>query len=183
MRFPRLIPAFMLGLALSLPAAAQPSQQQIIMGWVENVFIEAIDAKLKAKLDTGATTSSLRADVVSVTRPPYKDGEKKPKRRVVFQVIDADGKTSTLERQLVRYVRIKDKYGGLQRRPVVNMEFCVAGRLVDSEVNLAPRESFVYPVLIGRNMLRDGGMIVDPSKTFTAHARCPQSKDQPREQE
>ncbi len=42
MLFPRLIPAFMLGLALSLPAAAQPSQQQIIMGWVENVFIEAI---------------------------------------------------------------------------------------------------------------------------------------------
>jgi hypothetical protein len=161
----------------SLVYAQPKNEQQIIMGWVENVFVEAIDAKLKAKLDTGATTSSMRADVVKVRRPPYKEGSKKPARRVVFQLEDSDGDISTLERRLIRWVRIKDKKGGIQRRPVVKMEFCVAGRLVHSEVNLAPRRDFLYPVLIGRNMLRDGNIIIDSSKTFTAHARCPQSVD------
>ena len=154
-------------------AQTSMSQQQSIMGWVEHVFIDDIDARLKAKLDTGATTSSMRAEVINIVRPAYKEGEKKPKRRVIFQVEDADGKTNTLERELVRWVRIKDKKGGLQRRPVVKMTFCVAGRLVRSEVNLAPRKDFIYPILVGRNMLRDGGIIVDSSKTFTAHARCP----------
>jgi hypothetical protein len=174
MRLRYLLAAFaVIFLPATVQAQSNKPQQQIIMGWVENVFVEDIDAKLKAKLDTGATTSSMRAEVVNVVRPAYKEGEKKPKRRVIFQIEDADGKTDTLERQLVRWVRIKDKKGGYQRRPVVVMEFCVAGRLVQSEVNLAPRKDFVYPVLVGRNMLRDGGIIVDPSKTFTAHARCP----------
>lgn len=175
-----LIAVLSLSFILGAPAHAQDiaqNQQQIIMGWVENVFIEVIDAKMKAKLDTGATTSSMRAEVLKVIRPPAKAGDKKPQRRVVFQIEDADGNVSTLERKLVRFVRIKDKKGGLQRRPVIDMEFCVAGRPLKAEVNLAPRKDFVYPVLVGRNMLREGGIIVDPARTFTAHARCPQMKN------
>lgn len=161
------------GAALALltflaPAPVEAAAQQTIMGWVERVYIESIDSNFKAKLDTGATTSSMRAEVLKVLG----DEKSKEPRRVVFQVEDEKGEINTLERKLVRFVRIKMRNGTFQRRPVVEMDFCIAGRHVISEVNLAPRTDFIYPVLIGRNMLVDGSIIVDPSRTFTAPARC-----------
>lgn len=150
-----------------------PSKEPLIAGWVENVYVEAIESEFKAKLDTGAKTSSLRADVIKLVRPPYTKGKKKPKRHVIFQVADPAGKISTLERRLVRWVLIKDRKGGLQRRPVVRMEFCVAGKRFYSEVNLSERKDMIYPVLIGRNMLQDGNIVVDTNQTFTVHAPCP----------
>jgi hypothetical protein len=166
-------------LASSVAAFAAPADKPVVMGWVEFVTIDAIDAKLKAKLDTGATTSSMRAEVIKIIKGVQKEGStKKAPRRVVFQVEDRDGKVSTLERKLVRWVRIKDKNGGLQRRPVVDMAFCVGGHHVKSEVNLAPREDFIYPVLVGRNMLEAGRIYVDASRTYVSRARCDDTDEQ-----
>ena len=92
--------------------------------------------------------------------------------RVIFSIRDQDGKAHTLERDIKRFVRIKTKNGGTIRRPVVEMAFCVAGIRVEEEVNLAERDNFIYPVLIGRNMLKDGRLVIDPSKTFTSDAVC-----------
>ncbi len=153
-----------------LPQPVFAQSQLVIMGWVENVQIDALGVELKAKLDTGAKTSSMRAEIVRVIEPEKKG----QKRRVIFQVEGADGKTVTLERKLVRWVRIKSRKGGeFHRRPVVEMDYCIAGRRVHAEVNLAPRADFIYPILIGRNMLRAGHIIVDPSRTFTANSLCP----------
>lgn len=156
----------------AVAAEVNTNREPIVMGWVEYVYVDALDARMKAKLDTGATTSSMRAVLLRIVRPKALENGKKPKRHVVFQVEDVNGRISTLERKLVRWVRIKDKDGGLQRRPVVEMDYCVGGHRVTSEVNLAPRETFLYPVLIGRNMLRDAHIVVDPARTFTSSARC-----------
>ncbi len=150
-------------------AHAQQAVPKTVMGWVEYVHIADIDVKLKGKLDTGATTSSVRADVLKLVRH-----KKSERRRVIFQIEDKEGKVSTLERRLIRWVRIKSKKSNTYyRRPVVDMEFCIAGRRVHSEVNLAPRTDFLYPILVGRNMLRDANIVVDADQTFTAKARCP----------
>ena len=147
--------------------------QQVIMGWVEYVYIHDIDARLKAKLDTGATTSSMRAEVVKIIKSETVEGEE-PQTSVIFQIEDENGKMTTMQRKLVRWVRIKSRNGGdSYRRPVVEMEFCVGGRRVLSEVNLAPREDFIYPILVGRNMLRDAAILVDANKTYTYQSRCP----------
>lgn len=173
-RLTRFTSSLLLAAALVVPGlalAAKPQYpQQAIMGWVEFVYIQDIDAKLKAKLDTGATTSSMRAEVLKIVKAK----EKGEQPSVVFQVEGADGKTTTLQRKLVRWVRIKSRgKDDFHRRPVVEMEFCVAGRRVHSEVNLAPRADFVYPILVGRNMLVDAGIIVDSNKTYTYKTRCP----------
>ena len=153
----------------AVKSAGDRAGDKIVAGWVENVYIADLDTKLKAKLDTGATTSSMRAEVLNVVHV-----ENGAPRRVVFQVTGADGKTSTLERRLLRWVRIKSKKTSTYyRRPVVDMEFCIAGRRVHSEVNLAPRTDFIYPILVGRNMLRDANIVVDADRTFTTHAHCP----------
>lgn len=159
--------AFVLVFAAPAQAVIR-SNQQVIMGWIEYVYLQDLNGRLKAKLDTGATTSSMRAEVVKIM------DEKHPeKTSVLFKLEDADGKVNTLQRKLVRWVKIKSKDGTHQRRPVVEMDFCIAGHLVKSEVNLAPRADFIYPILVGRNMLRDANIIVDPNRTFTSRARCP----------
>lgn len=165
--------------AISTLSPAMAADQQTIMGWVERVYIESIDSNFKAKLDTGATTSSMRADVLKILGSAKNEAEP---QRVVFQVNNEKGETNTLERKLVRFVKIKMKDGNFQRRPVVEMDFCIAGRHVISEVNLAPRTDFIYPVLVGRNMMHDGGIIVDPSRTFTAPARCIVNAAKPEEE-
>jgi hypothetical protein len=153
------------------------AEQQTIMGWVENVYVESINSQFKAKLDTGATTSSMRATVLNVL-----DEKDEKLARVVFQVENDKGEINTLERKLARFVKIKMRNGAAQNRPVVEMDFCIAGRHVVGEVNLAPRQDFIYPVLIGRNMLESAGVIVDSSRTYTAPAHCPESKPKPEEE-
>lgn len=166
--------------AVTMPVYAAPvtEKQQVIMGWIEHVDVPELTGALKAKLDTGATTSSIRAEVLKVIEPEEGDEDKKNKGSVVFKLTDSDGKVTTMQRKLVRWVRIKKKEGDHQRRPVVEMAFCVAGRLIREEVNLAPREDFIYPILIGRNMLNQGRIIVDSSRSFTAKAHCTDPEEQ-----
>jgi len=137
----------------------------VIIGYVENVRVKDVDAVIKAKLDTGATTSSIHVDIIEEAED-----------NVVFEIVAENAKdTKKLKKEIVRHVRIKKKGGGDEyiRRPVVEMTFCIAGQLVKEEVNLANRDGFTYDLLIGRNMLEKGLLIVDVSKTFTGKPNCP----------
>ncbi len=137
----------------------------VIMGWVEKVTILTSDHTVKAKLDSGAKTSSVDAEIIKVFK---RDG----KRYVLYRVMLDDDVSETYESRLVRWVRIKKKDGGYQRRPVVKMQFCLGKRTVRGEVSLAERGHFIYPVLIGRNMLEKGNILVDTSKTFLSKPKC-----------
>jgi hypothetical protein len=169
-------------LGISTAMAESKDRTPIIVGWVEDVYVEAIDTQFKAKLDTGAKTSSIDAKVIDIveytpsqgSEAPSKETKKEAAGRIIFSVVDAEGKSKTLERDIVRFVRIKRKgNAGFIRRPVVHMRFCLAGRVIDEEVNLAVRQRFIYPVLIGRNMLEKGGLVVDASRMLTSPSTCP----------
>jgi hypothetical protein len=153
-----------------------------VVGWVEDVYVQAIGTEFQAKLDTGAKTSSIDAeiiDIVEYTPPDSADAATKDVKtnvvgKIIFSVVDAHGKAKTLERDIIRFARIKRKgNAGFIRRPVVRMRFCLAGREIDDEVNLAVRDRFVYPILIGRNMLEKGGLVVDASRMLTSPSTCP----------
>lgn len=158
---------------------------RIITGWVEKVHIDAVDAIFTAKLDTGAMTSSIDAEIVSVPEKNAKtdsaDAENSEEAKneeddvdyVIFSVKDNEGEARTLKRPISRWVRIKKKDGGFIRRPVITMTFCIAGQAVEEEVNLADRDHFNYPVLIGRNMLEKAKLLIDASRKFTADPSCP----------
>lgn len=135
-----------------------------VVGWVENVVLDISDIKVKAKLDTGAKTSSIRADVIKVFK---KDG----KNRVLYSMKNEDGEDKVFDSALNRWARIKKKEGGFVRRPVITMEICLAGQRIKGEVNLADRPNMIYPVLIGRNMLQDK-FILNPGKTFLTKPVC-----------
>jgi len=140
-----------------------PGRQPV--GWVEWVRVEPGGQRLKAKLDTGARTSSLSALDLEVGRGP--DGTD----RVRFRLEGADGEPGPwVERPVARWVRIKRHDMPPDRRPVVEMEICLGEIRREIETSLADRRKFNYPVLLGRNFLADTAL-VDAAATFT-QGRC-----------
>ena len=146
-----------------------------VVGWIEKVRIEAVDAVLRAKMDTGAKTSSLHAEIIDVQAPEDWDERTKNPGRVIFRINDEEGNPRTFERDVTRWVRIKARHNedALIVRPVIMMEFCFAGVRLMEEVNLANREQFTYPVLIGRNMLEHAKVAIDASRTYVVRPNCP----------
>ncbi|NGX16643.1 RimK/LysX family protein [Wenzhouxiangella sp. XN24] len=136
-----------------------------IFGYVERVVISAEGLSLKARLDTGALTSSL--DAHNIVR--FRRGDA---RYVRFDVRDpATDEYVTLERPLVRNVRIRQHEGPPVRRPVVRMRLCLGHLVREVEVNLTSRKQLIYPLLIGRSAMRSA-VIVDPDLTFTSRPKC-----------
>ncbi len=137
-------------------------QKPLTAGWLEMIVLEPWDIRLRAKLDTGAKTSSLHA--VDIER-----FKRKGKTWIRFRTTDPgedDNPLTFIETPLIREVKIKRHKQKPQIRPVVEMTFCLDGRIYTSEFSLTDRSRFNYRVLLGRKMLQQG-IIVDPASTFT----------------
>ncbi len=189
------------------PAAAQDDAEDLIIrGWLEHARLMPVNLLLDAKLDPGARTSSLHAEILRgpdefVDEEVFEDEDEEieiddagddavdepettertsrsPRESIVFRVTNETGRSRTLEREVVRYVEIKTRGGGAIERPVVILGFCVAGVWMHGEVNLADRSGFNYPFLVGRNMLADAGVLVDSRETYTRHSRCEPPDDE-----
>lgn len=144
-----------------------------VVGWVEKVKLQDVDLTLKARMDTGAGLSSVHASIIKVIPPS--DGRKE---RIIFQISDNKNTTRTLEREVIEYVNIKKKgEKGFIPRPVVRLDFCLGGKQIEGRVNLADREEFLYPLLIGRNILKTGDFLIDATRTFTHAPGCGAKKD------
>lgn len=145
-------------------AGKKIENRHTVTGWVERVKVGADETKMKARIDTGAETSSIDAEVIKVFK-------RKGQRRVLFYLDSDDGSKLLFESKLVRFVKIKAKNGKFIRRPVVFMQVCLGGLMIKGEVNLAERGHMNYPMLIGRNMMEDR-FIVNPSETYMTEPNC-----------
>ncbi len=147
------------------PAEDQISDKQIY-GWIERAVVSTEHLEMKAKLDTGAMTSSLHA--INIQRFK-RDG----KRMVRFDLEDPEtGERVTIERSLARKVRIKESdTGEYSKRPVVELWFCIGDIGKTVEVSLVDRGHFIYPLLVGRNFMA-GAVLVDSDETFTRSPSC-----------
>ena len=138
---------------------AVTSTSPVILGWVESVVLQPSGLQLEAKLDTGADSSSLDADRLSLF-------EREGQEWVSFGV---DGSMhghvvqQTIELPVSRWVRIRSA-AGVDRRPVVRMPICLAEQAINAEFTLRDRREMTYPVLIGRKALTLLGL-VDSSRT------------------
>lgn len=136
-----------------------------VIGVVENVRVDPGGILFNAKMDTGADNSSVNASVV-----------RRFKRRgeswVLFELINAEGDSVTIERKLVRSAKIKGLSKSRKKRPVVLLTLCVAGVAKEVEVNLVDRTGFRNKMIVGRSFLRHG-FLVDPSLKHTVEPSCP----------
>ena len=135
----------------------EKSDAKSIIGAIENVRLVPPNIVLKARIDTGAKTTSI--DARNIT-PFERDG----KEWVRF-VCHSDKKEHTIERKIVKTILIKRHGKESQRRYVVDMRIVLGNVSQLIPVTLNDRETYAYPILIGRNFLRDY-FIVDVSKKY-----------------
>ncbi len=138
-----------------------PMHERAVLGWVEWICLEPEAVRMKAKLDSGAQTSSMNALNL---RRFERDGEP----WVSFEIIDpTSNETIAMERPIVRNVRIVRHEEEADRRPVVRMTVRLGEIYQEVDFSLIDRSNFVYQVLIGRNYLR-GLAVIDSDETFLA---------------
>jgi hypothetical protein len=127
------------------------------------------DIEQRARIDTGAGVASVDATILRIV----KGNRSSRPDHVVFSLEDGRGSTKTVEREIVDWVRIKNRGArGSTRRPVVTMTICLAGKIVEDRMNLADRQGFIYPILIGRNFLKAGRFLVDSGASYTCAPGC-----------
>ncbi|TVP53740.1 MAG: ATP-dependent zinc protease [Halomonadaceae bacterium] len=135
------------------------STDKQIIGELEFIRLMPPDGAYKARIDTGATTSSLDArDIEKFER----DGE----NWVRFTVPAPEGKDGEIEMEepVARFARIiQSSAEGDERRPVIKLQFELGETKRMAEFTLSDRSHLNYPVLVGRNILRDL-LVVDVSK-------------------
>lgn len=153
-------------LATSAPKDSQSSRLSLsVLGWVEESIVYPGGINFSAKLDTGAKTSSI--DAMNIERFKDLDGQE----WVRFTLQNSKGKKQTLEKPVLKWVRIKQKGGGFVQRPVVDMALCLGTHYIEGKMNLAKRDNFIYQVLVGRNMLSNN-IIVDSGMRHTSKPSC-----------
>ncbi len=163
----RPIPRILACVMLALPATAARAEPRelIILGWVENVVLTDAGFRLRAKLDTGAETSSLDARIMK----KFRQGGK---RWVRFAITNpTTGEEHVLVRERVRTIGVVQHEGVNQVRPTVVLQMCVADHLLDVEVSLVDRSEFTYRLLLGRGALESFALI-DPANTFLSRPQC-----------
>lgn len=161
------------GAMASTKDQAKPEPER--MGFVEWVVMKDTGLRMKARLDTGAKTSSLHATDIEGFE---KDGEDWVRFRLPLDDhndIDSpenEGLVLEFERPVERTVLIKRKGAPSQKRYVVRMEFCIAGKTHETQFSLTDRGRFTYPALLGRRFMSDDNVLVDSTDSFLAEAEC-----------
>ncbi len=131
-----------------------------IFGEAEKVSVLPQGITFDARLDTGATTTSIHAAKISQF---IRDG----KKWVRFSLVDPETqKEVELEKPLSRISSTKIHDAENLRRPVVKLKLKMGAVEKVCEVSLTDRAQFKYPLLIGRNFLSNKA-VVDVNRMYT----------------
>lgn len=146
-------------------AVAKPVTGDLVQvyGWREMVLLEDIKEPLKAKLDTGALTSSVHAEEKELFE---RDGKKWVRFIMIDPTVEKPVRRK-IEAPLVRIAQIKEPGGTPVAREVVRLSFQIGDRKMRGEFSLNNRSNMLAPVLIGRSLIKDLGW-VDSSRTNLA---------------
>ncbi len=134
------------------------SSVKITIGSVEPIRIIPGDKVVMARIDTGAKTSSLNAVEMQIFE---RDG-----REFVRFALSKETDALIIEKPIFKWVRIKRHGKKSQRRPIVKLRLVLGNNSQVVAITLTDRGKFKYPLLIGRNFLRDI-YIVDVAKKNT----------------
>jgi len=146
--------------------AAEPERR--LIGAVEEVVLLPWGVPVRARVDTGAATSSIDARDIQLRGP-------RRARTAAFTLVGDGDSRLRVELPLVENRLIITGGGREVRRPVVRMEVCVAGFQGPVEVTLNDRARVDYRMLLGRNVL-EGRFVVDVAHSLTAPPACPPAR-------
>lgn len=173
------------------PTNGRYCTDRIIIGELEHIHIQPPDVYKEARIDTGATTSSLDArDIQTFER----DGEDYVRfilpDRDALAGGDEDGENGEnsnenipgqeMELPVVRFARIIQSSSDEEdRRPVVELQYRLGSVERVGEFTLADRSQLSYGTLVGRNILRDLFVVDVGQKHTTAISRAVEEGELP----
>lgn len=135
------------------------SDDKMLVGELEYAYMDPPGVSVIARIDTGATSSSLHTENLV---PFERDGED----WVRFDMMVSETESVPVERKIIRHVRVvqqADPEGS--RRPVVAMRVQL-GEIQDTfEFTLADRSHLENELILGRNFLADV-TLVEVGKQF-----------------
>jgi hypothetical protein len=158
---------------LAEPIKSTPtSPPKMILGRVEWVWIEKLDDFVKARVDTGARSSSIHATDIQYFE---RDGKNWVRFKMHTHKTTKESKPTekaeaivepTYEVPVLRMVKIRQASASeMERRPVVKLRVRIDQFEDDAEFTLTNRGGMIYPVLLGRSFLKDV-MVVDVANSF-----------------
>lgn len=106
-----------------------------VLGLTTSVQIRNHHEKITARVDTGATSSSIDTTLAMALNlgPALKS-------------------------------RIVKSASGVKERPIIKAEVNINGSLIEAEFTVADRKHMTYKILIGQNILKQGNFLIDPQK-------------------
>ena len=146
------------------PRPAKPEEiksgadKLIVIGEAEHITIKPDNIRLTARIDTGATTSSIHATEI-------KQFERDGKKWVSFNLIRKSGDKVEFKRRLLRTIEVKRHGMDQQSRPVISLQTTMGSIVKSSQFSLTDRSQFKFPVLIGRSFLK-GTALVDVNRDY-----------------
>jgi len=135
------------------------SNDKVLLGELEYVYIDPPGVTVVARIDTGATSSSMHAENLV---PFERDGED----WVRFDMMVNEKDSVSVERKIIRHVRVvqqADPSGS--RRPVVAMRVRLGDIQDTFEFTLADRSHLENELILGRSFLADV-TLVDVGQQF-----------------
>ena len=132
------------------------------LGWRERVALPDFGAsRIRAKIDTGAQTSSLHASRLEFTQED--DGEWisfefYPRRRSRLGSVRVFAK-------VIEYRWIRSSNGQRELRPIITTKLALGDDEWETEFTLTNRDRMSYRMILGRSALR-GRFIVDSGRSY-----------------
>ncbi len=139
------------------PAYSQLLKEKVLIGRVEWVSLPELKIKHKARIDTGAKTTSLHAVNIE-------EVEQRGELFVKFQTVDSEGKIVEVVRKVDTTQRVSNTSGFISKRYVIKEKIKMGNIEREVLINLNDRSSMEYKFLVGRNLLL-GRFIVDVARS------------------
>lgn len=133
------------------------------IGWREWVRLDELcDVPIKAKIDTGARTSSLHAFNLEIGTSP--DGE----TIASFEIhpIQRSAKPAqSVKAEVVEFRKVRSSTGHTELRPVIRTPVSFGPHRFTIEVTLTSRDAMGFRMLLGRAAVRRR-FLVDPGRSY-----------------
>jgi len=137
-------------------AKEQPQTDKQIVGLREQARIAGLNMVMQARINTQVANSVVDARNIQMF-------ERNGEEWVRFTIYNPETKEPhVLERKRLRFQTVQTANPTPDRRPVVDIRFTIGKLTQRGEFILADRSDSEFPILIGRNLLRDV-MLVDVS--------------------
>jgi hypothetical protein len=144
------------------PDPQQPDHEPVVVGWREWVALPQADVPwVKAKIDTGARSSSIHAFDLEVRE---EDG----RERVRFSIHPwqrSDEDVAELDLPVLDVREVRSSNGQVEKRYAVALDVTLAGRTITTVMTLSNRDEMGFRMLIGREAL-ERGFLVDSSRSY-----------------